>query len=130
MGPVNPGLFLKIAGTGIIITKKGPGFSGTGTGTAIPVGHYSKTKTNWQFRAELKPSSAMPNFHIRDVFFLMDSIILHIILKVNKLNLFIAFYISIVLIFDICSFLMPRPQLPVSFGFTIIPTIIYPSPVK
>ena len=36
MVPVNPGLFLKITGTGIIITKKGPGFAGTG----IPVGHY------------------------------------------------------------------------------------------
>ena len=35
MVPVNPGLFLKITGTGIIITKKGPGFAGTG----IPVGH-------------------------------------------------------------------------------------------
>ena len=35
MVPVNPGLFLKIIGTGIIITKKGPGFVGTG----IPVGH-------------------------------------------------------------------------------------------
>ena len=42
MVPVNPGLFLKITGTGtgIIITKKGPGFAGTGTGTGIPVGHY------------------------------------------------------------------------------------------
>ena len=48
---------------------------------------YSKTKTNWQFRAELKPSSTMPNFHIRAVFFVMESTILHIILKVNKLNL-------------------------------------------
>ena len=38
MVPVNPGLFLKITGTGIIITKKGPGFAGTWTG--IPVGHY------------------------------------------------------------------------------------------
>ena len=38
MVPVNPGLFLKITGTGIIslITKKGPGFAGTG----ITVGHY------------------------------------------------------------------------------------------
>ena len=35
MVPVNPGFFLKITGTGIIITKKGPGFTGTG----IPVGH-------------------------------------------------------------------------------------------
>ena len=25
---------------------------------------YSKTKTNWQLRAELKPSSTIPNFHI------------------------------------------------------------------
>ena len=35
MVPVNPGLFLKIPGTGIVITnnKKGPGFAGTG----IPV---------------------------------------------------------------------------------------------
>ena len=39
MVPVKPGLFLKITGTGIIITKKGPGFTGTGTG--IPVGHYT-----------------------------------------------------------------------------------------
>ena len=39
-------------------------------------------------RAELKPSSTMPNFHIRAVFFVMDSMILHIILKVNKLYLF------------------------------------------
>ena len=37
MVPVNPGLLLKINGTGIIITKKGPGFAGTG----ILVGHYS-----------------------------------------------------------------------------------------
>ena len=29
----------------------------------------------------------------------------------------IAFYISIVLVFDICSFLMPHPQLPVCFCF-------------
>ena len=36
MVPVNPGLFLKITGTGITITKKGPEFAGTG----IPVGHY------------------------------------------------------------------------------------------
>ena len=37
MVPVNPGLFLKITRTGmIIITKKGPGIAGTG----IPVGHY------------------------------------------------------------------------------------------
>ena len=50
--------------------------------------YYSKTKTNWQLRAELEPSSAMPNFRMRAVFFVMDSIILHIILKVNKLNLF------------------------------------------
>ena len=35
MVPVNPGLFLKISGSGIIITIKGPGFAGTG----IPVGH-------------------------------------------------------------------------------------------
>ena len=35
MVPVNRGLFLKITGTGIIITNKGPGFTGTG----IPVGH-------------------------------------------------------------------------------------------
>ena len=48
---------------------------------------YSKTKTNWQLWAELEPSSTMPNFHIRAVFFVMDRIILHIILKVNKLNL-------------------------------------------
>ena len=34
MVPVNPGFFLKITGTGIKITKKGPEFSGTG----IPVG--------------------------------------------------------------------------------------------
>ena len=40
---------------------------------------------NWQLRAELKPSSTMPNFHIRALFFVMDSKILHI-LKVNKLN--------------------------------------------
>ena len=33
---------------------------------------YSKTKTNWQLRAELKPLSTMPNFHIRAVFFVMD----------------------------------------------------------
>ena len=49
---------------------------------------YSKTKTNWQLWAELKPSSTMPNFHIPAVFFVIDSIILHIILKVNKLNVF------------------------------------------
>ena len=36
MVPFNPGLFLKITGTGIIITKKGPGFAGTG----IQDGHY------------------------------------------------------------------------------------------
>ena len=97
------------------------------------INNYSKTKTNWQLwaghwqlwaghwqlRAELKPSSTMPNFHIRAVFFVMDSIILHIILKVNKLNLFHSNTISIVLVFDICSFLMPRPQLPVCFGFSI-----------
>ena len=49
--------------------------------------YYSKTKTNWQLRAELKTSSTMQNFHIRALFFVMDSTILHIILKV-KLNLF------------------------------------------
>ena len=38
MVPVNPGLFLKITETGIIITKKGPGFARNGTG--IPVGPY------------------------------------------------------------------------------------------
>ena len=36
---INPGLFLKITGTWIRITKKGPGFAGLRTG--IPVGHYS-----------------------------------------------------------------------------------------
>ena len=43
MVPVNPGFFLKITGTGIIITKKGPGFAGTG----IPVGHYKPQHTHW-----------------------------------------------------------------------------------
>ena len=56
--------------------------------TFLPLTCYSKTKTNWQLWAELEPSSTMPNFHKRSVFFVMDSIILHIILKVNKLNLF------------------------------------------
>ena len=37
---------------------------------------------------QIKPSSTMPNFHIRAVFFVMDSIMLLILLKVNKLNLF------------------------------------------
>ena len=55
----------------VVITSQGPSLS------------YSKTK-NWQLWAELKPSSTMPNFHIRAVFFVRDSIIL----KVNKLNLF------------------------------------------
>ena len=57
-------------------------------GCSTATHNYSKTKTNWQLRAELKPSSTMPNFHISAVFFVMDSIILHIILKVKKLNLF------------------------------------------
>ena len=34
-----------------------------------------------------------------------------------------AFYNSIVLVFDICSFLMPRPQVPACFGFTIVTRI-------
>ena len=44
---------------------------------------YSKTKTSWHLWAEHEPSFTMPNFHIRAVFFVMDSIILN----VNKLNL-------------------------------------------
>ena len=36
MDPINPGLFLKISGTGIIITKKGPGFAGTHAPTKQP----------------------------------------------------------------------------------------------
>ena len=47
-----------------------------------------KKKKNWQMWAELEESSTMPNFHLCAVYFVMDSIILHIILKVNKLNLF------------------------------------------
>ena len=35
MVPVNPGLFMKITGTGIIITKKGPGFAGTGISRSV-----------------------------------------------------------------------------------------------
>ena len=46
MVPVNPGLFLKITGTGITITKKGPEFSLTGTG--IPVGHYHAAQVTTQ----------------------------------------------------------------------------------
>ena len=42
MVPVNPGLFLKITGTGKIITKKGPGFAGTG----IPVFHYKQLSSS------------------------------------------------------------------------------------
>ena len=79
----------------------------------------------------------MPNYHISAVFFVMDSIILHIILKVNKLNCSIAFYISIVLVFDIiCQILtrnehimfisyVPRSQLPVCFGFTYYSRMLF-----
>ena len=49
---------------------------------------YSKTKKSWQLWADHEPSYTMPNFYIRAVFFVMGSIILHMILKVNKLNLF------------------------------------------
>ena len=35
--------------------------------------HYSKTKTSWHLWAEHEASSTMPNFHLRGVFFVMES---------------------------------------------------------
>ena len=34
---------------------------------------YSKTKTSWHLWAEHEASSTMPNFHLRAVFFVMES---------------------------------------------------------
>ena len=45
MIPVNPFFSLKITGTGIIITKKGQGYTGTG----IPVSHYFELKGTRSF---------------------------------------------------------------------------------
>ena len=35
--------------------------------------YYSKTKTSWQLWAEHEALSAVPNFHLRAVFFVMES---------------------------------------------------------
>ena len=35
--------------------------------------YYSKTKTSWHLWAEPEISSTMPNFHLRAVFFVMES---------------------------------------------------------
>ena len=35
--------------------------------------NYSKIKTSWHLWAEYEASSTMPNFHLRAVFFVMES---------------------------------------------------------
>ena len=39
------------------------------------IADYSKTKTSWHLWAEHEVSSTLPNFHLRAVFFVMESII-------------------------------------------------------
>ena len=49
---------------------------------------YSKNKTSWPLWAEHGASSEVPNFHLRSVFFVMQSNITYNLIKVNKLNMF------------------------------------------
>ena len=58
--------------------------------------NYSKTKTSWHFWSENEVSSTMPNFHLRAVFFVMESnIAYNLESKLIEYDLYsIVFYIS------------------------------------
>ena len=86
----------------------------------LGVGDYSKTKTSWHLWAEHEASLTRPNFHLRAVFFVMESNIAYNL--ESEYIEYVLYHFILVHISDLTHvhFLCSAQQVPACFGFTII----------